>query len=306
MSQITRPRSRRALLAGAAAGVAAAALETVVKPASVAAAGSDGQAIVVGGTYLDVQSMTGLQNQTNAYTVFAAASNPGPGPGTGTAIQGASFNGVGVYGTSQTNWGVRAESIDGTGLHATSATGLAIDASSGASHAIVGQSRRTDGGYGVKGSTISTTGGAGVYGDGGTTGNGVQGVGQSGLGVYGTSNTTGVLGWSPAGVGTTGSTSTGTGVYAGALQPTALALHTMGRLRVDKVSGVASIATGKTSVTISPGVDITSSSFVLLTPSTSLSGRSLWYTTNATSNTITIRISSARTSVTRVAWLLLG
>jgi hypothetical protein len=45
---------------------------------------------------------------------------------------------------------------------------------------------------------------------------------------------------------------------------------------------------------------------VLLSPKANLGGRDLWFTTNATANTFTIRMSSARTSSTPVAWLLLG
>lgn len=69
---------------------------------------------------------------------------------------------------------------------------------------------------------------------------------------------------------------------------------------------MATIGAGKKGVTVSPGVNVTPSSFVLLTPKTNLGGRNLWFTTNATANIITIRMSSARSSGTKVAWLLLG
>jgi hypothetical protein len=87
---------------------------------------------------------------------------------------------------------------------------------------------------------------------------------------------------------------------------TGYALRTTGRLKADKVSGVATIVAGSTSKTITPGVNVTSGSFVLLTPKVNLGGRDLWFTTDAANNKFTIRISSKRSSGTKVAWLLLG
>lgn len=57
---------------------------------------------------------------------------------------------------------------------------------------------------------------------------------------------------------------------------------------------------------MTPALDVTTTSFVLLTPKGNLGGRSLWYTTDATANTITIRVSSAVTANLAVGWLLLG
>ena len=71
-------------------------------------------------------------------------------------------------------------------------------------------------------------------------------------------------------------------------------------------SGVATITAGSTSKVVTPGVNVTSASFVLLTPKANLGGRSLWFTTNATQDKFTIRLSSSRGTATKVAWLLLG
>jgi hypothetical protein len=90
------------------------------------------------------------------------------------------------------------------------------------------------------------------------------------------------------------------------MSTTGYALRGTGRLRFDKVSGVATIPAGSTSKTIALDVNVTSSSFVLLTPRTNLGGRDLWYTVNPTNDSITIRISSTRSSNTAVAWLLVG
>ena len=65
-------------------------------------------------------------------------------------------------------------------------------------------------------------------------------------------------------------------------------------------------ATGATSVTVTPDVDVTSSSFVLLTAKANIGKRSVWFTTDTTNDRFTIRISSARAKPTLVAWLLLG
>lgn len=90
---------------------------------------------------------------------------------------------------------------------------------------------------------------------------------------------------------------------------TGITLQTQGRTKLD-TSGVATIPAGATSVTVTPGrapgVDVTPESFVLLTPKANIAGRDLWFTTNATADTFTIRMSSSRPSATKIAWLLLG
>lgn len=117
---------------------------------------------------------------------------------------------------------------------------------------------------------------------------------------------TGVHGVGPIGVlgETVGAITGGIGVRA--MAPLGVALETTGRIQALKISGVATIPVGATTKTITPGVKIVSQSFVLLTPKTNLGGRGLWFTTNAAAGTFTIRISSGRTVVTKVAWLLLG
>ena len=84
------------------------------------------------------------------------------------------------------------------------------------------------------------------------------------------------------------------------------ALLTRGRVKHEKVSGVATIAAGSTSVTLSPNVNVTHGSFVLLTPKANIGSRGLWFTTNPSADSITIHLSSSRSSATKIAWLLLG
>jgi hypothetical protein len=69
---------------------------------------------------------------------------------------------------------------------------------------------------------------------------------------------------------------------------------------------VATITAGRTTKLVTPGVDVTAESFVLLTPKANIGSRALWFTIDATNNQFTIRMRSARSSGTKVAWLLLG
>lgn len=136
------------------------------------------------------------------------------------------------------------------------------------------------------------------------TGRGVHGESTSGWGLYGRSASShGVHG--AGAVGVYGESSTGIAVQG--ISSNGYAIKGSGRVRFDKISGVATIPAGSTSVTVTPGVDVVSTSFVLLTPKSNLgSTRSLYYSTDATNNRFTIRLSSSRTSSTVVAWLLLG
>ena len=146
----------------------------------------------------------------------------------------------------------------------------------------------------------------------GTSGQGVIGRSQTSAGVQGYSGTDaglngfGVIGVWAAGdaIGVQGVTQAGT---AGRFESAGgLALHTTGRLRLDQVSGVARIATGGRSRTVTPGVDLQSSSFVLLTPRGNIGSRGLWYTIDATGNRFTIRLSTAVASAVDIGWLLIG
>jgi hypothetical protein len=115
----------------------------------------------------------------------------------------------------------------------------------------------------------------------------------------------GVYGWSEDGIGVRAQSAHGTGLYALAATTDAVALQASGRTKLS-TSGVATITAGHTTKVITPGVNVTASSFVLLTPKVKLSGRDLWFTTDASGNKFTIHMSSSRSSGTKVACLLLG
>ncbi len=162
------------------------------------------------------------------------------------------------------------------------------------SAAIVGHATT---GQGLIGRSVN---GAGVQGysetDAGLSGFGV-------LGMWATGEAAGMTGTSVDGDGMRGVTTNGIG---GKFESeTGQALSTSGRLHFEKVSGVATIAAGTTSKTVSPGTELTASSFVLLTPRRNLGGRALWYTVDTDANTFRIRISKSMGGPLNVGWLLI-
>jgi hypothetical protein len=275
---------RRAILLGALGGVGAAVLGAVKGVSRASAA--DGDAMVVGGEYGAV-SVTKITNSTNGDTAFY-----GENTVTGVGLWGVSSSSSGVVGQSNTGSGVQGNSPNGLGIYGTSDTGEGARGLSGSSNS-----------PGVRG--INYGGAAGVVGYSGSL---PAPLGQAWTGVHGIANlnsdSNGVLGESPAGRGVSGSTVSGVAVYGSA--DTGYAIRSSGRIRFDGVSGLANIAAGSTSVTIIPGVNVTSSSFVLLTPKTNIGDYSLWFTTSPSTNKITIHISHSRSSKTAVAWLLMG
>ncbi len=329
-------RSRRAVLAGALGGAAAWALASVDRPALVSAA-SDGDAFILGSSANQTNQTTFIQSTVKDLTVFKGFGGNSDGGGVVIEGEASAVHGVGVHGVSSQYRGVVGTSTSGRGVHGESTSGWGVYGRSDEAHGMHGV-----GAVGVYGESSSAfgTAGRGVYGI-ATSGVGIGGVsrGAGGAGAYGHSqadgtgmigysgpagsnlpapraktgvyavatqdaDSRGVVGQTTAGQGIRGEASSGVGLYGTA--SSGYALRTSGRVRVDKVSGVATIAAGRTSVTVSPGVDVTSSAFVLLTPRTNIAGRALWFSTSATANTITIRMSTKRSSSTSVAWLLLG
>ena len=153
----------------------------------------------------------------------------------------------------------------------------------------------------------SSAGGGNAIAGSSASASGVHGESSSGVGVSGFSaSATAVEGDSLSGIGISATASTGIALRASASDPKGTALLTSGRIRVDGVSGVATILAGTTSVTFTPGVDLVNTSFVLLTPKANIGARALWFSTNTTANTISIHLSPSRPKRTNVAWLLIG
>jgi hypothetical protein len=218
----SKSASRRAILAAALGGAAAMVARTVARPSPVRAAGDDGTAIAIGGTYGDVQSQTTLGNKANNEIVLWVASNTDLGHGGGNAIVGVSGSGTGVWGTCPNGTGVEATSTQGTAMHATSDTGTAIAGSSNSGVGVLGASDLSAAVEGVS----EATGAAAIVGYSGGNATGVFGHSGSspvavrpqtgGFGNAGQSTSSrGVWGESPAGIGVYGRTTTG---YAGYFQ----------------------------------------------------------------------------------------
>lgn len=138
---MTTPRSRRALLAGAAGGLAALA-STALQPLRVAAANDRARFL----------------NDEDAEVVLSAQSAAGAlgTGGGGIGVQGASVTSIGVQGLSDSSYGVQGLSVsnngvygcsdDGIGVHGSSVTDVGVFGASDADVGVHGESRRGRGG----------------------------------------------------------------------------------------------------------------------------------------------------------------
>jgi len=279
----TAPRTRRSVLAGALGGLAAVAANALGRPMPTLAA--DGQAMLVGGEYSS-SSVTSVTNATGN-GIYGGSLD------TGIAVTGQGNQGIGVHGFSTTNIGVLGETI-------------------GTVAAIAGRS--FGGGTGVLGTADNAPVHAakpktGVYGQAtqDSTSRGVWGNSPAGLGVYGESSTgRAVQGVASSGIGVRAASSSGTGCYA--TSTTGYALRTDGRVRLDKSSGVATIASGASSVAVTPGIDLTATSAVVATLNGSAGGSTAVkrVAINETTNAFTIYLTANSTVAVKVAWLVLG
>jgi hypothetical protein len=262
---------------------------------------------------------TGVRAQSESgYGVYATSSSY-------AAVGGLSTSGVGVTGDSDSQFGVSGHSLSNHGVRGSSqgkfgvigvngiGNSVGVVGASGhndtptdwwAATAVVGFTKNVANQRGVLGQTIDGTGVHGHVGD------GVPAAPVQKAGVYGRCDldaaSYGVFGYSAAGTGSRGSTGSGTGVLGVATTAAGFGLRSIGRLSFQKASGVATIAAGTSSVTVTPGTDVVASTFVIVTPQGNPGGRQAWATTDATANTITIYVSSAVAANLKVAWLALG
>jgi len=273
----TLPRSRRTVLAAAVGAGVAAVVASIGRPTPVHA-GTDGD-VVLGATNT-ATTETRISNVTDDPEDFTSSN----------AIHGDSIQGVGVKGSSERWYGVEGWSEGMAGVYG-----------HGKVHGVFGK---------------ASSAGAGVYGFANTeTSFGVYGVnvGSDGTGISGraesfTGTTTGVKGevLSPNGTGVRGLSTTGTALAGIASSPYGFALKTSGRLSFGKVSGVATIAAGKTaSPVIHPDTNINDSTYVLLTPQGDPGTRRFWALLNKSTDSVTIKTNKAATSSIRIAWLLI-
>jgi hypothetical protein len=235
-----RKQSRRALFAGAAGAGVGAVAATVLAGAQPASAATGDNCLLgesnteSSTTSISTSSGTGL-NGTTSDSSGAGISGTDASSGGAVGVSGGSANGTGVIGTSTNGIGV---------LGSTSGNGQP---------AVDGEDTSSGGGTGVSG---NSTNGTGVFGT-STNGTGMQGstsgTGQSGV--------VGLDASSGGGTGVRGTSTHGTGVQAASSAGTALAVT--GKVTFSR-SGTATVAAGKTSVTVTLA-GVTKSSMILAT-----------------------------------------
>jgi len=338
------PRSRRALLVGAIGGVAAFVATAVQRPAAVYA-GVDGD-VVLGDNNTSAVT-TRIENSTNSNDVLQVVSGPGAalyaGATSGYAVLANATTGRAVYGNAQgpqtaefvntTGSGVYAHAPDGIAIRAESTTSIGVQGQSSSSAGVLGS---TGSGWGVFGSGTTGIGVAGEtnatnkpasigVGKGNSTGvQGYSGVDvpapKAKTGVFGQadqdSDSRGVWGYAPAGQGVRGQATSGIGVRGlvtsgvglSGEATTGYALRTKGRVRLDQSAGQATIASGTSSIVVTPGVDLTTTSAVVATLNGDAGGSTAVkrVAVNATANTFTVYLTGNATASVKLAWIVLG
>jgi hypothetical protein len=264
----------------------------------------------------------------------------------GVGVSGGSDKGRGVDAYSDAGTGLQATSLSGTAIRAESLGPRAIDAECDDGIAVRGHSGGGIGVLGESGSSPGVQGyspeSCGVFGWnqsveraavlGGAHGNctGVQGYSGGGApqiplktGVYGyaaqDTNARGVYGQTTVGRGVFGQATTGHGVLGYATTGVAgyfgtanamsgYALRAIGRVKLDKCAGVATISSGKSSVLVTPGIDIGSGSAVVATLQGSAGGTTTVHRVaiDTTANTFTIYLTANSTTNVKVAWHVFG
>ena len=289
------PRTRRAILAAAIGAGAAAMASALGRPLSASAA--NGDPVIIGAT----------TDGTNITVVRNAAA---------TALAGTSTTGVGIYARSQslpgdqafqgkvglvaegfhdaTSIGVLARST-GTGVRGGSDGGTGLQGYSGAFGSEPAPPAKT----GVYGYAIQDAGAVGVLGQ-STVGRGIQGVATSGIGFRAAVTT---------GYGLHATATTGTAIVGWTDGPkVGTALRTIGRVRFDNSVGIATIAAGTNSVTVTPGIDLSATSAVVATLQGSAGGSTTVArcVVNAATDTFTIYLTGSATTAVKVAWHVFG
>jgi hypothetical protein len=135
---------------------------------------------------------------------------------------------------------------------------------------------------------------------------GVWGRSNAGRGVYGQASTgRGVDGQATSGRGVSGTATTGTGGYFTAT--TGTALRAEGPVRF-KTSGLATITTGTRSVTVTPGLDLTSSTKILALLQGDAGGSTAVQRVaiEMVANTFTIRLTANTVRNVRVSWFAIS
>jgi len=262
------------------------------------------------GVYATSSTSDGVRGITSSGNGVSGYSSAGYG------VYGKSTNQVGVYGEAASHPGVVGTSTNSIGVSGTSPNSTGVAGSSGIGTGVNGHSNATNragtvgqsdgdstGVMGLSGVPLSDAPAkTGVYGEAAqdASARGVWGKSASGRGVFGEATT---------GFGVRGQATSGTGVYAstGGLKK-GLAIHAVGRVRLDNSVGIATIASGTKSVVVTPGIDLTATSAVVATiqgaPSGSMTVRSV--AVDAAADTFTIYLTANATVTMTVAWHVFG
>lgn len=232
-------------------------------------------------------------------------------------VYGTSVNQVGIYGESTNHPGVVGTSTNSIGVSGTSPNGSGVSGSSGIGYGVLGYSNATNragttgqsggdstGVLGMSGSPVpDAPAKTGVYGEAAqdSTAKGVWGKSNGGRGVYGQATSgQGVRGYA---------STTGTALYGSTAGPKkGLALHTIGRVKLDNAAGIATITSGTKSVVVTPGIDLLATSAVVATLQANPGGTTAVQRVevNATADTFTIYLTANASSTVTVAWHVFG
>ena len=232
-------------------------------------------------------------------------------------MYGQSGDSSGVYGESNSGYGVNGSSGSGAGVYGLSFASdkpAILGISHAASTGVLGFSGTTStpaapAKTGVYGYADQDAAARGVTGQ-STAGYGVSGIATTGRAVNGIASTGhGVFGLASSGIGNRGYAATGTALYASTSGPkVGTALRAIGRVKLDNCAGVATIASGHTSVTVTPGTDLSATSAVVATLMGSAGGTTTVHrvAVNAAADTFTIYLTANATTAVTVAWHVFG
>ena len=246
----------------------------------------------------------------------------------GIGAFGETTSGTGVKGTSGSGLGVSGISVSDTGIYGYSDVGIGIDARSAE---YIGLQARSDGNKALLAETTAA-GHAAVAGRSSANRTGLLGFsvgsqfagepaapaktgvcGQAtqdanSRGVWGRANAgRGVYGQATSGQGVHGYASSGTGVYASAGSG-GTALEASGKVKFSGSAGLAVISSGTQSKLVTPGVDITASSKVLVTMQTGAGGTTTVHRVvrDTVNGRFTIHLTAAATQDCTVAWFVIS
>jgi hypothetical protein len=225
-------------------------------------------------------------------------------------LAGNAQDGIGVYGTSATGTGIVGGSdASGIGMFGRSVSGIGAFGSSDHFLGVLGTSDSVEN-PALAGSSLGLNTGVVGFSGPAIEGQRVVPPTPARTGVYGLAvagpNSRGVTGETRAGRGVNGIATSGVGLYGAAAS--GYALHTDGRIRLERSSGKVFLKAGTRSVAVAPGVDLTNRSMVLAT----LQGRVDGSTTvqrvviNSATDTFTIFLTENALRTVVVAWLVLS